>query len=485
MEQNILLNHIRKINKTVTGIIVILILFATTAGIFYNMPALFITSGIEVVLVGFAIFSIRKQKYEELLSYIICFVVSITSISAISIESYYLILLPLAMAALYYNYKMFLVIDIFINVVMIIKLVVLSLFNVSSIVQIILINIIGLLLLFITKTGKALITSAAIEAQKTAQSLEALNVTMNAIDHNTKGLNEDISETYNSLHTVKEISNTMAVSVKEVVVGVSNQADSIDQIYNMINTADEEAIKTQKTSVQLKQISNQASKLVGNGSVKIRQMNAQMNIISNAVTESVETVHELQENMLKINDFLSSIVNISQQTNLLSLNASIEAARAGEAGKGFTVVAGEVRKLAEQSAKTVSQIGLITENINDKMQIVLDKVQHGNKAVQEGEIIVNEVDQSFDSIKSSFEDIDGYILTVQDMIDKTTKVFGKIRTESETMASIAEEHSAATEEMLSTMEEQNENINQIFGLMQKITESSNNLRGVVLSKPSM
>jgi methyl-accepting chemotaxis protein len=274
----------------------------------------------------------------------------------------------------------------------------------------------------------------------------------------------------------------MTDSVQEVVVGVTNQADSIDHVYNMINTADEKALETQKTSIKLREISSKANQVVMSGSDRIRQMNEQMDIISSTVKESVTTVHELQDNMEEINNFLTGIIQISNQTNLLSLNASIEAARAGEAGKGFTVVANEVRKLADQSARTVNQIKQITDNINMKMQLVLDKVQSGDIAAKQGETIVNEVDTSFNEVKASFYDIDKYILTVQEMIENTTQVFNKIRNESEGMASIAEEHSAATQEMLSTMEEQNDNINNIFNLVKKIAESSENLRGTILEQ---
>jgi methyl-accepting chemotaxis protein len=349
----------------------------------------------------------------------------------------------------------------------------------SSIIGLILTNIIVVLLMFLTLAGRSLIDAAEKEAGRATNTYQNLNKTLGIIETNTLGLNQDINSSYQSLSTVKDISNAITASVQEVVAGVTNQTESIDQIYNMINDADERALETQKTSVQLREISGKASQIVSNGSDKIKMMNEQMDIINFTVTEAVTTVGDLQSNMEEINNFLDSIVRISEQTNLLSLNASIEAARAGEAGKGFTVVAGEVKKLAGQSEDTVNRISMIAENINQKMKLVLDKVQNGNEAVKRGENIVEEVDESFHKIMASFHDIDEYITIVQDMIQKTTEVFGKIRSESEGMASISEEHSAATQEILSTMEEQNDNISNIFNLMQKITASSDNLRGVI------
>lgn len=333
-----------------------------------------------------------------------------------------------------------------------------------------------------TKSGKSLIESVSQEGEKASQSFLELNNTMETIEKSTFTLDKDISSCHTNLQSVKNSSDIMINTVQEVVIGGTGQAESIDQIYNMINSADEKALETHKTSKQLGMISREASQIVINGSEKIRLMNNQINIISEAVTESVVTVNDLQDNITEINNFLSSIVHISQQTNLLALNASIEAARAGEAGKGFTVVAEEVRKLAEQSSNTINQINQIIDQVNTKSQSVLDKVQHGNSAVLEGKAIVKDVDISFKNIQLSFENIDEYVITVLEMVEKTTNIFGTIRKESEGMASVSEEHSAATEEMLSTMEEQNNNVNDIFNLMQELTVTSENLRGVIRNK---
>ena len=480
MEQNIILNQIRKINKSITIILVLLSVLSIVACIYFNMPILLVSTVIYIIIGGLALLSNRKKKLESVMSYLICIAISLSVASVIDDKSkFYIILIPLSMSVLYFNFRLFITTAVISNAIIIGRMLLMSKFDVGSITQIILVNFITLILYFITIAGKKLIADASAEAKNAVLSFQELNLTMEVINSNTKELNEEIEGSYSSLQAVMEISNTMTASIKEAAVGVTNQADSIDQVYNMINSADENVIQTQHSSKQLKEIADNASHLVLSGSDKIKQMNEQMNIISYSVTESVSTVHELQENMVKINDFLSAINQISEQTNLLSLNASIEAARAGEAGKGFTVVADEVRKLADQSAKTVNQISVIANNINTKMQIVLDKVESGNHAVKEGEAIVNEVDESFSKIRISFNDIDGYIATVQEMVEKTLAVFNKIRNESEGIASIAEEHSASMQEMLSTMEEENDKINNIFDLIQKITNSSNNLRGIM------
>jgi methyl-accepting chemotaxis protein len=397
-------------------------------------------------------------------------------------KSLYLILVPISISALYLNTKLFLLCDVFTNIIAIVKLLIISQSISEAAVELVILNIIGIILLLITISGRALTLSVSKEGQKANQSLLELNSTVKTIDSNTASLVNDIASCYDNLKLVKSSNDIMTSTLQEVITGVTNQTESIDQIYNLINTADEKAKETQKTSKRLAGISNNTSTTVMDGSEKIKQMSLQINIISSSVTESVSKVKDLLNNAKQINNFLTNIIDISEQTNLLSLNASIEAARAGEAGKGFTVVAEQIRKLAEQSALTVKQIEGIMGQINSESEIVLEKIQNSNVAIQTGEVIVNDVDKSFVNIQQAFHDIDSHIITVSDMIENTTDIFNTIRKESEGMASISEEHSAATEEMVSNMEEQINNVNDITNLMKHINNSSENLRNIIQSK---
>lgn len=483
MDSRILKEHTRKINKILTLILVLLILLSLGTGIYYKLAILFLTAAIISGVAVFSIYSVYKKKYGTFTSYIICFGISSVIVANINdAQSMYLILLPISICTMYLNIRLFVLTSSLVNIGLIIKLLISATFNIDAIVQLIFDNIIVGVLLFVTIVGKYLIQSVIEEGGKVNASLQELNITMEAIDHNTASLDRDISSCYDNLKMVKTNSDIMSNTVQEVVIGVTSQSDSIDQIYNLINKADEKATEAQKSSEELVSISSEASKVVHSGTEKINQLNNQINTISTAVAESVVTAEELLNNINDINSFLKNIVQISQQTNLLALNASIEASRAGDAGKGFTVVAEEVRKLAEQSAKTVIRINEIMEQVNTKTRTVLNKIQNGNHAVQSGENIVKDVDQSFGDIKQAFHDIDKNVVNVQQMVENTTNIFETIRKESESMASISEEHSAATEEMCANMEEQVEKINDIFNFMQAINTSSENLRNVIMNR---
>ncbi len=482
MNRNVFKDYMRSINKVVILILVVLAALSIVLGFYYQMPILLAGAGLVGCVTGLAIYSVYKQKFEIITATVISFVLSILIINNISsAQNVYLVIIALSIATLYLNMKLFLWCYLFSIALIVGKMAYLELLDVNLIVQLSIVSFISLILFFITRSGRNLIISVSQKGDKADQSLQELSLTMNVIESNTMTLDQNIGSGHANLEGLMNNSETITASVREVAKGIMLQAESIEQIFYRINLMDQESTETKNASEQLGQLSSKASEMVNSGSEKMKQMNNQIGIISNAVTESVTTVTELQKNIDAINDFLSHIIYISQQTNLLALNASIEAARAGEAGRGFTVVAEEIRKLAEQSAETVDNINNIMGLINGKTQHVLDRVQNGYDAVQVGEVIVKDVDDSFDRIQLSFNEIDENIVKVQKMIEQTNDTFGVIRSESEGIASIAQQNSASTQEMLSTIEEHNSRISEIFEVMKEIQNSSTALRNEILT----
>ena len=144
----------------------------------------------------------------------------------------------------------------------------------------------------------------------------------------------------------------------------------------------------------------------------VREASTTIKEIERAVGDSSRVLEELKGQSRKIGKIVLTITAISRQTNLLALNAAIEAARAGEQGKGFVVVAANVKKLAEQSAKAAEEIGALIGEIQHKTNKAVEEMSLGKDKVQEGVKIINQAGGYLDEIGMASESVN---VQVQDI----------------------------------------------------------------------
>jgi len=195
-----------------------------------------------------------------------------------------------------------------------------------------------------------------------------------------------------------------------------------------------------------------------------------LGIMRNSIQSAVSAVTELREKMDMIGRFIESITNIASQTNMLALNAAIEAARAGEAGKGFTVVAEEVRQLAEQSSMAAKDIQKITMEAQNTTNNAIEEVQKGNASVEEGSAKIADVMKILGDLRNSIESVNQKMYLEYEMMDKVSGRFSNMREQLETLAAASEENSASTQEALAMITVQNEAISNTAELVRKIKE---------------
>lgn len=206
---------------------------------------------------------------------------------------------------------------------------------------------------------------------------QALREIVESLQSSSENIVKNADQVEKIVQKVHESSSNNSATTEELSAGMEETAASTEEVTasieeveaNVISVAD----KTKEGSTLSTEISNRASMFKEEAVISKKQAE---NIYSDVKNHLEEATNESKE-VVQINSLTDSILDITSQTNLLALNAAIEAARAGEAGRGFAVVAEEIRKLADQSSKTASDIQRIVSIVIssvDKMKISSEKV---------------------------------------------------------------------------------------------------------------
>jgi methyl-accepting chemotaxis protein len=161
----------------------------------------------------------------------------------------------------------------------------------------------------------------------------------------------------------------------------------------------------------------------------------------------------MAENTKTIDTISEKISQITEQTNLLSLNASIESARAGEAGKGFAVVAEEIRKLAEQSKVSTEEIKEIIVNIRNKSDKATGAIIAAENIAKEQELAVSKTLEIFNEIIESIGVMSAKVNEVKASVIDINRSKQSVIVEIENISSISQETAAASEEVSASTEE--------------------------------
>jgi methyl-accepting chemotaxis protein len=279
----------------------------------------------------------------------------------------------------------------------------------------------------------------------------------------------------NMSYTYYTSSEQIANSMDEIAKGTSSQASDNYKSLEYITALSNDIKKVGEDMETVSSIIHNTKYLSQNALKSVNSLN-EKSVQTSKVSENI--VHQMNSfyaDMKEIQNIVKFIGNISEETNLLSLNAAIEAARAGEAGRGFAVVADQVRKLADQTKSSLISISNSIQSIQAKADLTFTSANETQGIVNEQIDAVNETDNSFKAIFSSMENISKYMnefaISVNKILDSSNKTFETINN----ISSVSQETAATVEEITATTQQQIEGIGEVSSQSKLLREMAQEL----------
>ncbi|MBI5923027.1 MAG: Cache 3/Cache 2 fusion domain-containing protein [Betaproteobacteria bacterium] len=276
---------------------------------------------------------------------------------------------------------------------------------------------------------------------------DEIGALMAALDHMRESLRQMIGKITSNAQSISELSALLSSTAGEVANQSEQQSEAaasaaaaVEEMTASIGHVSENARNSFTLAQQAGENAQRGGRIVESASMEMRN-------IADSVNQSSQRVHTLGEHSASISAIAGVIKEIADQTNLLALNAAIEAARAGEQGRGFAVVADEVRKLAERTAKSTEEITAMIGTVQSETEQVVETMRQAQERVNTGVAMASEAGRAMSEISDGSDQVVDTVNGISVALQQQSTASNLIATNVENIAGMSEKNAYAIQDV--------------------------------------
>jgi len=270
------------------------------------------------------------------------------------------------------------------------------------------------------------IANGSLNTLKTNNGKDELAALTEAFNEMCDGLKSHLKAIEQSSVDLDTSATELSVPVSSVAQGSNTQTDAVKRIAASIQQFVGEAEVAANAAKNARHQSNETRKLAIEGEQLIHKATQEFTKISDTICRSAEAVETLNKRAASVRELVTTVREIAEQTNLLALNAAIEAARAGETGRGFSVVADEVRSLANRTEQATSEINTVIDAMDQETQTAAMQITSGQNELKEGVSIIQQMVDPLNTLRrdaqASFEELEKLEASVTNQASESSDI---------------------------------------------------------------
>lgn len=279
---------------------------------------------------------------------------------------------------------------------------------------------------------------------------DALGTSFSVMAMNLSGMVRQLADNASQLVTA---ANQISSSSEEMSRGAQTQTDQMSQVTAAIEEMSQTIMESSQNAGEASGASENASQVARQGGEIVSRTIQEMQQVNAVVSASADAIRKLATSADEIGKIVSVIDEISDQTNLLALNAAIEAARAGEQGRGFAVVADEVRKLAERTGRATGEIASMIKTIQAESADAVSSMEVGISEVGKGRELVDQAGDSLTEIVAISQRVMDMIRHIAEAAQEQSSTAEEISKNVQSVANIARDTSSGADQSAAAAEQ--------------------------------